>query len=149
MAANPDEHIPDSEETRRLAIVDLDWDKIRAVDILAVLRSFLGKGQSIQAVTVYPSDFGLEKMKEEAAIGPQVSTACALAVDHVHSKLPPHIGGSCKQSRCRYRASDEWQHGIVIQTQVISCLGVAPACLCMSVRAQPVHQDVGVTGGGG
>ncbi|KAL3137794.1 hypothetical protein ABBQ38_005051 [Trebouxia sp. C0009 RCD-2024] len=71
MAANPDEHIPDSEETPRLAIVDLDWDKIRAVDILAVLRSFLAKGQSIKAVTVYPSDFGLEKMKEEAAIGPQ------------------------------------------------------------------------------
>lgn len=82
MAANPDEHIPDSEETPRLAIVDLDWDKIRAVDILAVLRSFLAKGQSIKAVTVYPSDFGLEKMKEEAAIGPQVSTACSLAVEH-------------------------------------------------------------------
>ena len=45
MAANPDEHIPDSDETHRLAIVDLDWDKIRAVDLLAVLRSFLGKGQ--------------------------------------------------------------------------------------------------------
>ena len=73
MAANPDEHIPDSAETHRLAIVDLDWDKIRAVDILAVLRSFLGQGQSIRGVTVYPSDFGLEKMQEEAAIGPQVS----------------------------------------------------------------------------
>lgn len=71
MAANPDEHIPDSDETHRLAIVDLDWDKIRAVDILAVLRSFLAKGQSIGGVTVYPSDFGLEKMQEEAAIGPQ------------------------------------------------------------------------------
>ncbi|KAA6423226.1 MAG: pre-rRNA processing, partial [Trebouxia sp. A1-2] len=30
MAANPDEHIPDSDETHRLAVVDLDWDKIRA-----------------------------------------------------------------------------------------------------------------------
>lgn len=72
MAANPDEHIPDSDETHRLAIVDLDWDKIRAVDLLAVLRSFLGKGQTIRGVTVYPSDFGLQKMKEEAAVGPQV-----------------------------------------------------------------------------
>lgn len=75
MAANPDEHIPDSDETHRLAIVDLDWDKIRAVDILAVLRSFLGKGQNITAVAVYPSNFGLEKMKEEAASGPQVGTS--------------------------------------------------------------------------
>ncbi|DBA93140.1 TPA: hypothetical protein ACH3X2_003452 [Trebouxia sp. C0005] len=71
MAANPDEHIPDSDETHRLAVVDLDWDKIRAVDLLAVLRSFLGKGQTIRGVTVYPSDFGLQKMKEEAAVGPQ------------------------------------------------------------------------------
>ena len=75
MAANPDEDIPVAEETHRLAVVDLDWDKIRAVDILAVLRSFLGKGQHIRAVGVYPSDFGLEKMKQEAAIGPQV-TVC-------------------------------------------------------------------------
>ena len=72
MAANPDEHIPEADETPRLAIVDLDWDKITAVDILAVLRSFLVKGQSIKAVSVYPSDFGLQKMKEEAAVGPQV-----------------------------------------------------------------------------
>ena len=78
MAANPDEHIPDSDETHRLAIVDLDWDKIRAVDLLAVLRSFLGKGQTIRGVTVYPSDFGLQKMKEEAAVGPQVGVPSAL-----------------------------------------------------------------------
>ena len=29
--------------THRLACVDLDWDHVRAVDILAVLRSFLPK----------------------------------------------------------------------------------------------------------
>lgn len=91
MAANPDEHIPDSDETQRLAIVDLDWDKIRAVDILAVLRSFLAKGQSIKAVTVYPSDFGLEKMKEEAAIGPQVKISCLVAVEHAQVDHQPCI----------------------------------------------------------
>ena len=83
MAANPDEHIPESDETHRLAIVDLDWDKIRAVDILAVLRSFLGKSHGIVGVTVYPSDFGLQKMQEEAAVGPQVKlvTTSMFAVD--------------------------------------------------------------------
>ena len=70
MAANPDENIPESDETKRLAIVDLDWDKIRAVDILAVLRSFLTNSQGIAGVAVYPSDFGLQKMQEEAAVGP-------------------------------------------------------------------------------
>lgn len=72
MAANPDEHIPEADETNRLAVVDLDWDKISAVDVLAVLRSFLVKGQSIKAVSIYPSDFGLQRMKQEASVGPQV-----------------------------------------------------------------------------
>lgn len=58
LAANPDEHIPDGQESARLAIVDLDWDRIRAVDILVVLSSFLRRPQAIQAVTIYPSDFG-------------------------------------------------------------------------------------------
>ena len=92
MAANPDEHIPDSDETHRLAIVDLDWDKIRAVDLLAVLRSFLGKGQTIRGVTVYPSDFGLQKMKEEAAVGPQVGVPLTLKTCFMHSACACCLG---------------------------------------------------------
>lgn len=45
--------LPDA--TPRLAAVDLDWDHVRAVDILAVLRSFVPKGGAIQRVVVYPS----------------------------------------------------------------------------------------------
>ena len=52
--------IPQAEETARLALVDLDWDHISAEDILAVLRSFLKRGQSIVRVAVYPSDYGLQ-----------------------------------------------------------------------------------------
>ncbi len=43
LAANPAERIPEGDETARLALLDLDWDHVRAVDILAVLRSFLAK----------------------------------------------------------------------------------------------------------
>ena len=43
LAGNPDEPIPEGDETARLAILDLDWEHVTAVDILAVLRSFLGK----------------------------------------------------------------------------------------------------------
>ncbi|GAB4817011.1 hypothetical protein N2152v2_004057 [Parachlorella kessleri] len=78
LAANPDEQarrgalgVPLSEATRRLAVVDLDWAHIRAVDILAVLRSFLPKGGRLERVTVYPSDYGLQRMAEEATAGPQ------------------------------------------------------------------------------
>lgn len=102
----------------RLALVDLDWDVIRAVDILAALNSFkpkVGKNSllrqerapvkwpreclwfqhtghappllftilsllligllqtgAVHRVTVYPSDYGLERMADEAAHGPQV-----------------------------------------------------------------------------
>ena len=76
MAANPDEAIPVSDETRRLAVVDLDWDRIKAVDILVVLRSFAGQGR-VERVTVYPSDFGLQRMAEEASMGPQVRGGCS------------------------------------------------------------------------
>ncbi len=64
--------IPLVESTRRLAVVDLDWTAVRAVDILVVLRSFLPRGGHIEHVTVYPSDYGLERMAQEAAAGPQV-----------------------------------------------------------------------------
>ncbi len=45
--------LPDA--TCRLAAVDLDWEHVRAVDILAVLRSFVPKGGAITRVVVYPS----------------------------------------------------------------------------------------------
>ena len=50
--------------------------QVRAVDIFAMLQSFLKKGQQLKKVTVYPSDYGLERLKEEARFGPQgLSTA--------------------------------------------------------------------------
>ncbi|EPS61192.1 hypothetical protein M569_13607, partial [Genlisea aurea] len=57
-------------ETRRLALVNLDWSQIRAVDILVMLNSFLPKGGEISSVAVYPSEFGIKRMEEEAVRGP-------------------------------------------------------------------------------
>ena len=45
--------LPDA--TPWLAAVDLDWEHVRAVDIFAVLRSFVPQDGSIRSVTVYPS----------------------------------------------------------------------------------------------
>ncbi|KAJ4836910.1 hypothetical protein Tsubulata_034702 [Turnera subulata] len=58
------------EATRRLAIVNMDWRHVRAVDLYVVLSSFLPRGGEILSVTVYPSEFGLERMKEEEVRGP-------------------------------------------------------------------------------
>jgi hypothetical protein len=53
-----------------LAVCNLDWKNIRAVDIMAVLSSFSPLG-SVKSVTIYPSDFGLEQLKKEQLMGPQ------------------------------------------------------------------------------
>ena len=37
-----------------------------------MMNSFLPKGGEILSVTVYPSEFGLEQMKEEEKRGPQI-----------------------------------------------------------------------------
>ncbi|KAI3438627.1 hypothetical protein D9Q98_001049 [Chlorella vulgaris] len=72
LAANPEEEIPLlPDATCRLAAVDLDWEHVRAVDILAVLRSFVPKGGAITRVVVYPSDYGLDRMAQEAVMGPR------------------------------------------------------------------------------
>lgn len=72
LAANPREKIPMlPDATPRLACVDLDWENIRAVDIFVALRSFVPTGGVLQKVTVYPSDYGLERMAAEAKAGPQ------------------------------------------------------------------------------
>eukprot|EP00963_Diacronema_lutheri_P001973 scaffold128_cov328-Pavlova_lutheri.AAC.24 len=68
-----EENIPDiEEETNRLAIVDMDWDRVKAVDLFAALHSFVPKRGILRSVTIYPSDYGLERMKEEELKGPSI-----------------------------------------------------------------------------
>ncbi|CAO3678742.1 unnamed protein product [Umbelopsis vinacea] len=65
-----EEDIPTGDETHRLALVNLDWDKVKALDILKVLNGFKPSGSVIKSVTVYPSEFGKERMAKEEVEGP-------------------------------------------------------------------------------
>ncbi|KFK37577.1 hypothetical protein AALP_AA3G001400 [Arabis alpina] len=59
-------------ETHRLAIVNMDWRHVSAKDLYVVLNSFLPKDGRIVSVAVYPSEFGLQRMKEEETHGPAI-----------------------------------------------------------------------------
>ncbi|WEW57766.1 pre-rRNA-processing protein esf1 [Emydomyces testavorans] len=62
--------VPLGEVTERIAVVNLDWDHIRAEDLMAVFSSFLPSGGKILKVSVYPSEFGKERMEREEMEGP-------------------------------------------------------------------------------
>ena len=63
-------NVPAGEISSRIAIVNLDWDNIRAVDLMAVFRSFAPDPGRILKVSVYPSEFGKERMQREETEGP-------------------------------------------------------------------------------
>ncbi|THD26190.1 Pre-rRNA-processing protein esf1 [Fasciola hepatica] len=56
---------------KRLALLHFDWDNAKAENIYMVLESFLPPRGHIECVTIYPSEFGIKRMAEEAVHGPQ------------------------------------------------------------------------------
>jgi hypothetical protein len=59
------------EVTNRIAIVNLDWDHIKSIDLFALFSSFNSTaGGRIEKISIYPSEFGKERMKAEELEGP-------------------------------------------------------------------------------
>ena len=59
------------EVTSRIAIVNLDWDHIKAVDLFALFSSFLPADSGrVERVDIYPSEFGKARMAREELEGP-------------------------------------------------------------------------------
>lgn len=57
------------EPTRYLAVTNMDWTNVRALDVFALLSSFTATG-ALQRVRVFVSDFGQEKLSNLERFGP-------------------------------------------------------------------------------
>ena len=63
--------VEEGDVTKRIAVVNMDWDHIKSHDLFALFSSFLTQGDgSINKVSVYPSEFGKERMQREEIEGP-------------------------------------------------------------------------------
>ena len=58
-------------DATRIAVCNMDWDRLTAKDLAAALSSFLsGPTASLKTVTIYKSQFGKERMALEEVSGP-------------------------------------------------------------------------------
>ncbi|KAJ1535449.1 pre-rRNA-processing protein esf1, partial [Cladochytrium tenue] len=56
--------------TNRFAVVNLDWDYVKAKDLFKAFSGFAPNGGVIKSVTIYPSEYGKERLAHEAMHGP-------------------------------------------------------------------------------
>lgn len=62
--------IATGDESTTLAAVNLDWDNVRSVDLMATFSGFIPPKGEIKSVSIFPSEYGKEKMAEEELNGP-------------------------------------------------------------------------------
>ncbi|KAM6971982.1 ESF1 homolog [Aplochiton taeniatus] len=58
------------EVSTRLAVCNMDWDRMKAKDLLALFNSFKPGGGVVLSVKIYPSEFGKERIQLEQSQGP-------------------------------------------------------------------------------
>lgn len=91
------EAVPQGDESKRLAVVNLDWDNITSTDLMATFSSFLPPSRSIISVKIFPSEYGKSQMATEEMNGPA-------------QELFDHEGDSQKDSKKKNK-NDETGNG--------------------------------------
>lgn len=65
-----EEEIPTGDETHRFAVVNLDWDYVKAKHLYKLFDAFKGTLGAVKSVSIYPSEFGKQQMSKEFSAGP-------------------------------------------------------------------------------
>lgn len=65
-----DKDIPLGDATKRISVLNLDWENITAKDLYVLFTSLSPKPNMITKVSIFPSDFGLKEMAKEKLHGP-------------------------------------------------------------------------------
>ncbi|KAG5180077.1 hypothetical protein JKP88DRAFT_349667 [Tribonema minus] len=93
------EDVPMGDATCRLALMNCDWEHIKAVDIMVLCSSFCPGQASVTRVSVYLSQYGREKLEEEAS---STSTAGKLGPLSIMQRL----GQEVQQQKHKIKAAD-------------------------------------------
>lgn len=89
------------EATNRLAVCNMDWDRMKADDIFVLLNSFKPSDGVIKSVKVYPSEFGKERIAEEATHGPRELKELKLDSDEEDPDLVEKEGTTYHREKLR------------------------------------------------
>ncbi|XP_041352321.1 ESF1 homolog isoform X2 [Gigantopelta aegis] len=66
-----DKDVPEAEDLgHRLAICNMDWDRVKAHDLYLLFNSFVPTGGILHSIKIYPSEYGVQRMAEEERSGP-------------------------------------------------------------------------------
>lgn len=59
------------EISKRLAVCNMDWDRVGAEDLFLILSSFCPSNERVLKISIFPSEFGKKRMSEEDQKGPE------------------------------------------------------------------------------
>eukprot|EP00871_Galdieria_phlegrea_P005511 jgi/Galph1/5961/GphlegSOOS_G4603.1 len=77
-------------ETYRLAIVNMDWEKLKAVDILAALESFCPPTGNVKSVSIFPTEYGKHWIEKHNTQGPNLERFKDKVMGNLHGDTNMH-----------------------------------------------------------